>query len=99
MTYRVYWENPARAMKRFAAAPQIGRAEAIERDFIASAGVRTGVSGRVVASLTITAKGRVTLKRDLLQHLGIRPGERAEFEKLPGGELRVRAAWPGGNDR
>ena len=50
----------------------------------------------VVDSLTVTAKGQVTLKRDLLQHLGIRPGERVELEKLPGGELRVRAARPTG---
>jgi len=49
-----------------------------------------------VASLTVTAKGQVTLKRDLLQHLGIRPGERVDLEKLPGGELRVRAARPTG---
>ena len=45
-----------------------------------------------MASLAVTAKGQVTLKRDLLQHLGIKPGERVEFEKLPNGELRVRAA-------
>jgi antitoxin PrlF len=49
-----------------------------------------------MASLTVTAKGQVTLKRDLLQHLGIKPGERVEFEKLPGGELKVRAARPSG---
>lgn len=45
-----------------------------------------------MASLAVTVKGQVTLKRDLLQHLGIEPGERIEFEKLPGGELRIRAA-------
>ena len=50
----------------------------------------------LMPSLTVTAKGQVTLKRDLLQHLGIRPGERVDFEKLPGGELRVRAARPAG---
>jgi bifunctional DNA-binding transcriptional regulator/antitoxin component of YhaV-PrlF toxin-antitoxin module len=50
----------------------------------------------VVDSLTVTAKGQVTLKRDLLQHLGIKPGERVDLEKLPGGELRVRAARPTG---
>ena len=49
-----------------------------------------------MASLSVTVKGQVTLKRDLLQHLGIKPGERVEFEKLPGGELRVRAARPSG---
>jgi len=42
-------------------------------------------------SLAITEKGQVTLKRDLLHHLGIKPGERIEFDKLPGGELRLRA--------
>lgn len=51
-----------------------------------------------MASVTqaITAKGQVTLKRDLLHHLGIKPGERVDFEKLPGGELRIRAARPTG---
>lgn len=49
-----------------------------------------------MTSLAVTAKGQVTLKRDLLRHLGIKPGERVEFEKLPGGELRVRAARPAG---
>ncbi len=48
------------------------------------------------SSLAITAKGQVTLRRELLQHLGLKPGERVEFEKLPGGELRVRAARPPG---
>lgn len=47
-------------------------------------------------SLTVTAKGQLTLKRELLQHLGVKPGERLELEKLPGGELRVRAAKPTG---
>lgn len=49
------------------------------------------------ASLTVTAKGQVTLKRELLDHLGIRPGDRVDFEKMPGGEVRVRAARTAGN--
>ncbi|MCL1960340.1 MAG: AbrB/MazE/SpoVT family DNA-binding domain-containing protein [Desulfovibrionaceae bacterium] len=49
-----------------------------------------------MASLAVTVKGQVTLKRDLLQHLGIQPGERVDLEKLPGGELRVKAARPTG---
>ncbi len=49
-----------------------------------------------MASLAVTVKGQVTLKRDLLHHLGIKPGERIDFEKLPGGELRIRAARPTG---
>lgn len=50
-----------------------------------------------MTSLTITMKGQVTLKRDLLQHLGLKPGERIDFDKLPGGELRMRAARPTGS--
>lgn len=50
-----------------------------------------------MSSLTVTTKGQVTLKRDLLQHLGVKPGEQVDFEKLPGGELRVRAARPVGS--
>jgi antitoxin PrlF len=50
-----------------------------------------------MASLAVTMKGQVTLKRELLQHLGIKPGERVDFDKLPGGELRVRAARPTGS--
>ena len=49
-----------------------------------------------MTSLAITAKGQLTLKRDLLQHLGIKPGERIDIEKLPGGGLRMQAARPSG---
>jgi len=42
-------------------------------------------------------KGQITLKRDLLHHLGIKPGERIDFDKLPNGELRIRAARPTGS--
>lgn len=45
-----------------------------------------------MTSLKVTVKGQITLKRDLLHYLGIKPGERIEVEKLPGGELRLRAA-------
>jgi bifunctional DNA-binding transcriptional regulator/antitoxin component of YhaV-PrlF toxin-antitoxin module len=47
-------------------------------------------------SLAVTAKGQITLKRDLLRHLGIQPGERIDIEKLPGGALRIHAARPTG---
>ncbi len=49
-----------------------------------------------MTSLTVTMKGQVTLKRELLQHLGIKPGDRIALDKLPGGELRVRAEQPAG---
>ena len=46
--------------------------------------------------MTVTAKGQVTLRKDLLQHLGIQPGEKIDVEKLPDGRIEVRAARPGG---
>ena len=42
--------------------------------------------------LTITAKGQVTLKQELLKHLGVSPGEKIEADKLPDGRILVRAA-------
>jgi len=46
--------------------------------------------------LTITAKGQVTLKQDLLKHLGVGPGEKIEADKLPDGRIVVRAMGPEG---
>jgi len=48
-------------------------------------------------SLAITSKGQVTFKRDVLMHLGLQPGQRLHFEKLPAGELRLKAAKPTGS--
>jgi antitoxin PrlF len=50
-----------------------------------------------MAALTVSVKGQVTLKRELLNHLGVRPGEQIELDKLPGGELRLKAARPSGS--
>ncbi len=46
--------------------------------------------------LTITAKGQVTLRKDLLKHLGVRPGEKIAVVKLAGGRIEMRAARPTG---
>ncbi len=46
--------------------------------------------------LTVTTKGQVTLRKDLLMHLGVRPGEKITMDKLPDGRLEVKAARPGG---
>jgi len=50
----------------------------------------------VMSTLTISAKGQVTLRKDVLAHLGLRPGQRIAVEKLPDGRLEVRAAKPAG---
>jgi hypothetical protein len=47
-------------------------------------------------TLTVTAKGQVTLRKDVLQHLGVEPGEKIQVEKLPGGRIAVTAAQRGG---
>lgn len=47
--------------------------------------------------LTITAKGQVTLKQELLKHLGVSPGEKIEADKLPDGRILVRAAVQDGS--
>ncbi|MDE1150087.1 MAG: AbrB/MazE/SpoVT family DNA-binding domain-containing protein [Azospirillaceae bacterium] len=41
--------------------------------------------------LTVTAKGQVTLRKDVLDHLGIRPGDKLEVDLLPSGRAQVRA--------
>ncbi len=45
-----------------------------------------------MTTLTITAKGQVTLKQELLKHLGVSPGEKVQADKLPDGRILVRAA-------
>lgn len=49
-----------------------------------------------MTTITVTAKGQVTLRKDLLKHLGVRPGDRLEVDRLPDGRIEVRAARPGG---
>jgi bifunctional DNA-binding transcriptional regulator/antitoxin component of YhaV-PrlF toxin-antitoxin module len=49
-----------------------------------------------MTKLTITAKGQVTLKKDLLKHLDVRPGEKIEADKLPDGRIIVRAVTQNG---
>jgi bifunctional DNA-binding transcriptional regulator/antitoxin component of YhaV-PrlF toxin-antitoxin module len=46
--------------------------------------------------LTVTAKGQVTLRKDLLKHLGVHPGEKITLDKLPDGRIEVKAARPTG---
>ena len=45
-----------------------------------------------MSTLTVTAKGQVTLRKDVLEHLGVHPGEKIIVEKLPDGRIEVRAA-------
>lgn len=42
--------------------------------------------------LTVTAKGQVTLRQAVLDHLGVKPGERVDLELLPNGRAELRQA-------
>ncbi len=49
-----------------------------------------------MATLTVTARGQVTFRKEVLQHLGIEPGGRIELDLLPDGRASLRAARPAG---
>jgi len=44
------------------------------------------------AALSVTARGRVTLAKEVLQHLGIGPEGKVELRLLPDGRAELRAA-------
>jgi AbrB family looped-hinge helix DNA binding protein len=49
-----------------------------------------------MTTLTVTARGQVTLRKDVLQHLGIRPGDKIELDLLPDGRGVIKAVRPAG---
>jgi antitoxin PrlF len=51
---------------------------------------------QAMTTLTVTSRGQITFRRDVLQHLGIRPGEKIELDKLPDGRVALKAVRPAG---
>ena len=49
-----------------------------------------------MTTLTVTARGHVTFRNDVLHHLGVKPGDKIELDKLPDGRVALRAAKPPG---
>jgi bifunctional DNA-binding transcriptional regulator/antitoxin component of YhaV-PrlF toxin-antitoxin module len=49
-----------------------------------------------MGTLTITAKGQVTLRKELLEHLGVHPGEKVTIDMLPNGRVEMKAERPAG---
>jgi bifunctional DNA-binding transcriptional regulator/antitoxin component of YhaV-PrlF toxin-antitoxin module len=49
-----------------------------------------------MSTLTVTAKGQVTLRKDLLKHLGVHPGAKITVDKLPDGRIEMKAVRPTG---
>lgn len=50
-----------------------------------------------MTTLTVTARGQVTFRKDVLQHLGIRPGDKTKLDLLPDGRGLLKAARPRGS--
>lgn len=50
-----------------------------------------------MATLTVTARGQVTFRKEVLQHLGIKPGEKIDLDLLPDGRAVLKAARPSGS--
>ncbi len=48
-----------------------------------------------MTTLTVTTRGQVTFRKDVLEHLSIRPGEKMELDLLPDGRGVIRAAKSG----
>ncbi len=42
-------------------------------------------------TLTVTGKGQITLRKEVLEHLGVRPGDKVDVDLLKDGRLQVRA--------
>jgi bifunctional DNA-binding transcriptional regulator/antitoxin component of YhaV-PrlF toxin-antitoxin module len=49
-----------------------------------------------MSTLTVTAKGQVTLRKDLLKHLGVHPGAKITVDKLPDGRIEMKSVRPTG---
>ena len=45
----------------------------------------------MTTTLTVTAKGQVTLRKEVLRHLGVGPGQKVEVDMLPNGRIQLRA--------
>jgi bifunctional DNA-binding transcriptional regulator/antitoxin component of YhaV-PrlF toxin-antitoxin module len=50
-----------------------------------------------MSTLTVTTRGQVTFRKEVLQHLGIKAGEKIELDLLPNGQALVRASRPTGS--
>ncbi|MDS4058869.1 MAG: AbrB/MazE/SpoVT family DNA-binding domain-containing protein [Candidatus Contendobacter sp.] len=45
-----------------------------------------------MTTLTVTARGQVIFRKEVLQQLGIKPGDKIELDLLPGGRGMLKAA-------
>ncbi len=45
-------------------------------------------------TLTVTARGQVTFRKDVLEHLGVKPGDKIHLDLLPDGRAELTAEKP-----
>ena len=50
-----------------------------------------------MTTLTVTARGQVTFRKDVLAHLGIQPGGKIRIDLLPDGRAALAAEQPSGS--
>jgi bifunctional DNA-binding transcriptional regulator/antitoxin component of YhaV-PrlF toxin-antitoxin module len=50
-----------------------------------------------MTKLSVTTRGQVTFRKEVLQHLGIKPGDKIELDLLPDGRGVIKAARPAGS--
>ena len=50
-------------------------------------------------TLTITARGQITFRKEVLKHLGIQPGGKIKVDLLPDGRAQLTAERPVGSWR
>jgi len=50
-----------------------------------------------MTTLTVTARGQVTFRKDVLKHLGIQPGGKIRLDLLPDGRAELTAEQPTGS--
>lgn len=52
-----------------------------------------------MSTLTVTERGQITFRKDVLKHLGIQPGGKIRLDLLPDGRAELRAEQPKGSWR
>lgn len=52
-----------------------------------------------MTTLSVTARGQVTFRKDVLKHLGIQPGGKIRLDLLPDGKAELKAEQPKGTWR
>lgn len=52
-----------------------------------------------MTTLKVTGRGQVTFRKDVLQHLGIQPGQKIRLDLLPDGKATLSAAQANGSWR